>query len=90
MNYEKKKRFNETKDDKTKVTFITTTTATRNNWRFCDWFDEKLEITNKLIRKKLKKTLKNKKKSFVFWQVGKQKEGRKISTKPWKKKKLTY
>lgn len=64
MNYEKKKRFNETKDDKTKVTFITTTTATRNNWRFCDWFDKKLEITNKLLKKKkLKKTqLKNKEK----------------------------
>jgi len=57
MNYEKKMRFNETKDDKTKVTFITTTTATRNNWRFCDWFDEKLEITNKLLKKK--KTKKN-------------------------------
>lgn len=51
MNYEKKKRFNETKDDKTKITFITTT-ATRNNWRFCDWFDKKLEITNKLLKKK--------------------------------------
>jgi len=87
MNYRKEKEIqrDERRQNKTKVTFITTS-ATRNNWRFCDWFDEKLEITNKL-KKKTKKKLNKKIRILTQKKEGKKKG---IFQRSPEKKKLTY
>lgn len=68
----------------TQVTFITTT-ATRNNWRFCDLIRREIRNYQQINKKKLKKKhfLRTKKKSFVFWQV--RKEG-KFQRSPEKKR----